>query len=100
MTALSDQCGTVPGMSLSPEDLRVVTERCEQFRGSKAPDGYPNGLALCIVDSVQSTMVRHPTVEKVVNNYRSYRREQGGDSNTDTAADLAARFEQLNGHEA
>lgn len=87
-------------MSPSPEDVRVVTERCEQFRGSKAPDGYPNSLALCIVDSVQSTMVRYPTVEKVVNNYRAYRREQGADPNTDSAADLVATFEQLNGHEA
>lgn len=87
-------------MSLSSEDVRVATERCEQFRGSKAPGGYPNSLALCIVDSVQSTMVRYPTVEKVVNNYRAYRHEQGGDPNTDSAADLATTFEQLNGHEA
>lgn len=87
-------------MRLSPQDVRAVTERCEQFRGSKAPDGYPNSLALCIVDSVQSTMVRYPTVEKVVNNYCAYRREHGGDPNTDSAADLAATFEQLNGHEA
>ena len=86
-------------MSISSEDVRAVRERCEQFRGSKAPDGYPNSLALCIVDSVQSTMVRYPTVEKVVNNYRAYRCEQGGDPNTDSAADLAATFEQLNGHE-
>ncbi len=77
-----------------------MAERCEQFRGSKAPDGYPNSLALCIVDSVQSTMVRYPTVEKVVNNYRAYRLEHGVDPNTDSAADLAATFEQLNGHEA
>ena len=67
---------------------------------SKAPGGYPNSLALCIVDSVQSTMVRYPTVEKVVKNYRACRREHGADPNTDSAADLAATFEQLNGHEA
>ncbi len=87
-------------MSLSPQQVRVVAERCEQFRGSKAPDGYPNSLALCIVDSVQSTMVRYPTVEKVVKNYRAYRREHGADPNADSAADLAATFAQLGGHEA
>ncbi len=87
-------------MSVLPETVRTVSERCVQFRGSKAPDGYPNSLALCIVDSVQSTMVRYPTVEKVVNNYRAYRREHGADPNADSAADLAATFAQLNGHEA
>ncbi|MGB5111214.1 MAG: hypothetical protein WBO08_06180 [Mycobacterium sp.] len=49
---------------------------------------------------MQSTMVRYPTVEKVVNNYRAYRREHGADPNADSAADLAATFAQLNGHEA
>jgi hypothetical protein len=57
-------------------------------------------LALCIVDSVQSTMVRYPTVEKVVRNYRDFRREQGGNPNTDSAVDLAATFTQLKGHQA
>ncbi|WP_141564357.1 hypothetical protein [Mycolicibacterium palauense] len=49
---------------------------------------------------MQSTMVRYPTVEKVVNNYRDYRREQGRDPNADSTADLAATFDQLGGHEA
>jgi hypothetical protein len=87
-------------MSYSAEHLRILTERCKQFRGSKAPDGYPDSLALCIVDSVQSTMVRYSTVEKVLRNYRAYRRDQGGDPNTDTAVDLAATFAHLKGHVA
>jgi hypothetical protein len=89
-----------PGAIHSAEQVRILTERCERFRGSKAPDGYPDSLALCIVDSVQSTMVKYPTVEKVMRNYRAYRREQGGDPNTDSAVDLAATFEKLKGHEA
>jgi hypothetical protein len=87
-------------MSQFAEQVRILTSRCEQFRGSKAPDGYPDSLALCIVDSVQSTMVKYPTVEKVLRNYRAYRREHGGDPNTDSAVDLAATFDQLKGHEA
>ncbi|BBX86914.1 hypothetical protein [Mycolicibacterium aubagnense] len=82
------------------EHVRLVASRCESFRESKAPEGYPDSLALCIVDSVQSTMVRYPTVENVISNYRAYRRERGGDPNKDSAADLAATFDQLNGHEA
>jgi hypothetical protein len=87
-------------MSYSAEQVLILTERCERFRGSKAPDGCPGSLALCIVDSVQSTMVKYPTVQKVIRNYCAYRREQGGDPNTDCAVDLAATFEKLKGHEA
>lgn len=87
-------------MSYSAEQVRILAERCEHFLGSKAPDGYPDSLALCIVDSVQSTMVRYPTVVKVLRNYRAYRREQGGNPNTDSAVDLAATFAELKGHEA
>jgi hypothetical protein len=87
-------------VSYSAEQVQILTERCEQFRGSKTPEGYSDSLALCIVDSVQSTMVRYPTVEKVVSNYRAYRRQQGGDPNTDSAVDLAATFAQLKGPEA
>jgi hypothetical protein len=44
-------------------------------------------------------MARYPTVEKVVNNYRAYRRDHGGNAATDSANDLAATFVELNGHE-
>ncbi|MGV0837402.1 hypothetical protein [Mycolicibacterium thermoresistibile] len=86
-------------MSYSAEQVRIMTERCEQFLGSEAPTGYPGSLALCIVDAVQSPMVRYPTVEKVVAQYRAYRVEQGGDPETDSAHDLLATFDQLGGHQ-
>ncbi|MDZ4235388.1 MAG: hypothetical protein U1C73_16880 [Dietzia sp.] len=87
-------------MTISAEEVRVLTERCEQFRGSKAPDGYPDSLALCIVDSVQSTGVKYPSVVNVVNRYRAYRSEQGGSADSDSAEDLLAAFAELGGHEA
>lgn len=93
-------CEKVSAVSYSADQLRVLTAHCEQFHGSEAPDGYPDSLALCIVDSVQSTMVRYSTVEQVLRNYRTYRREHGGDPNTDSAADLAATFKELKGHMA
>ncbi|WP_245672972.1 hypothetical protein [Aldersonia kunmingensis] len=45
-------------------------------------------------------MVTYSTVEKVVDRYRAYRREQGGDADTDGAEELAATFAELDGHEA
>ena len=84
----------------SDEQIRTLVERCQQFRDSKAQDGYPDSLALCIIDSVQSTGVTYASVTNVVNRYRKYRRDQGGDPSTDTAHDLAATFEELKGHKA
>lgn len=45
-------------------------------------------------------MVRYSTVEKVVNNYRAYRRDQGGNADADSADVLAATFAELGGHKA
>jgi hypothetical protein len=86
-------------MRNSDEQVRTLTKRCEQFRGSKAPEGYPNSLALCIVDSVQSTGVKYPSVVNVVNRYRAYRSEQGGNASSDSANDLTATFAELGGPE-
>lgn len=84
-------------MPHTAEQLHVLVAACEQFRGSKAPPGYRDGLALCVVDSVQSTGVTYSSVENVVARYRDYRREQGGDPNRDGVAELLATFEELDG---
>ncbi|WGJ88050.1 hypothetical protein [Gordonia sp. SMJS1] len=68
-------------MAYTAEQLLALLAACEQFRGSLALPGYSDGLALCVIDSVQSTGVSYSSVEKVVARYRSYRREQGGDPN-------------------
>jgi hypothetical protein len=77
--------------------LQALVANCEQFRGAEAPMGYPNSLALCIVDSVQSTGVTYSSVEKVVARYRTYRRDHGGDPNTDGTAELLATCAETNG---
>lgn len=77
--------------------LQLLIARCEQFRGEDAPDGYPGSLALCIVDSVQSTGVRYLSVKKVVSRYRAYRRDRKGDPDTDGIPELLATFEDLGG---
>jgi hypothetical protein len=84
-------------MSHTAEQLHSLVAACEQFRGAKAPDGYRDGLALCVVDSVQSTGVTYSSVENVVARYRAYRRAQGGDPNADGVPELLATFEELGG---
>ncbi|OBA98273.1 hypothetical protein A5666_22790 [Mycolicibacterium fortuitum] len=84
-------------MSYTAAQLQALVERCKQFRDAKAPGGYREGLALCVIDSVQSTGVKYPSVENVVARYRDYRRGEGGDPNTDGAAELLATFDELDG---
>jgi hypothetical protein len=61
----------------------------------EAPAGYPDGLALCIVDSVQSLGVKYASVINVLDKYRGYRRAQGADPYTDGADDLLATFADI-----
>lgn len=77
--------------------LRALVAACGQFRGAEEPGGYRDGLALCVIDSVQSTGVNYTSVGKVLDRYRAYRREQGGEPATDGAAELLATFEELGG---
>lgn len=61
--------------------------------------GYPNALALCIIDAIYGTGARHLTVEKVIERYRSYRAGQGGDADADGVAELLANVHDLGGPE-
>ncbi|CQD08022.1 heme peroxidase superfamily protein [Mycolicibacterium conceptionense] len=58
------------------------------------PDGYPDGLALCIIDSIQSTGSHYSSVLNVVRRYRRYR---GDAANTDGTAELLATFDACGG---
>lgn len=77
--------------------LRALVAACEQFRGAKEPGGYPDGLALCVIDSVQSTGITYSSVGKVLDRYRAYRRAQGADPAVDGTEELLATFDELDG---
>lgn len=94
---MSPACATLAAVSHSAAQLQALVGRCEQFRGAKAPPGYRDGLALCVIDSVQSTGVTYSSVEKVVARYRAYRRGHGGEPNTDGVPELLATFDELGG---
>lgn len=87
-------------VSHTTEQLQALIARCEQFRGAKAPKGYRNGLALCVVDSIQSTGVRYAAVKKVVGRYVDYREKQKANAYTDGTAELLATFEATGSPEA
>lgn len=92
----------MPRATLSPmphtdAQLKALIAACEQFRGAEAPGGYRDGLALCVIDSVQSTGVNYASVGKVLDRYRAYRREQGAEPATDGTAELLASFDECSG---
>lgn len=84
-------------MNLTGEQVQTLTKSCEQFRESKWKGGYPDGLALCVVDSVQSTGVTYTSVGNVLDAYRAYRKAQNGDPKTDGTPELLNTFKELKG---
>ena len=62
-----------------------------------APDGYPNSLALCMIDAIYSGASHHSSVVKVVGRYRDYRTSEGGNPDTDGTDELADTIRILGG---
>ena len=63
------------------------------------PEGYPDSLGLCVLDSIWSIGVRYGGVQKVVTQYRALRRGSGGDPSLDSAADLRKAIARAGGPE-
>lgn len=60
------------------------------------PEGYHDGLALCIIDSIQSTGAHYASVRNVVGRYRTHR---GRAAATDGTTELLGSFEYFSGVE-
>lgn len=81
------------------EDVNRLLAACEVLGPPDRwfrPGGYPDGLALCIIDSIQSTGSHYNSVRNVVGRYREYRGEA---ATTDGTAELLATFDALGGVE-
>lgn len=76
-----------------------LTDACRTIFGDEttwiAADGYPNSLALCIIDSIFSTGSHYQSVINVVAEYCKYRKNQGGDPYTDGTKELLATFKEV-----
>lgn len=89
---------------MTPE-LAAAAERladaCRSIFGNESrwitADGYPDGLALSIIDSIYSTGSNYQAVINVVSEYRAYRKAQGGDADRDGTRELLQTFEELGG---
>lgn len=76
---------------------KLVRETLGDPASWQEPAGYPDSLALCAIDSVYSLQSRYSATVRVLDRYRAYRREQGGDPNTDGASELLAAIEAAGG---
>lgn len=74
--------------------LRRIRDKLGDPGTWKSPTGYPDSLALCIIDSIQSLGVRYSSVEHVLQRYRAARL---GAADTDGPAELLGTFDERDG---
>jgi hypothetical protein len=74
---------------------RVCRDRLGNPRLLKVPDGYPDSLALCTIDAIQSTGVTPASVQKVIARYRAHRIALGGNPETDGIVALLGSFHDI-----
>ncbi|WP_253659816.1 hypothetical protein [Williamsia maris] len=80
----------IEGGDVPDQDIDALVELCRRDLG---PAGYPDSLALCIIDSIQSTGSHFTCVVNVVNRYRDLRARN---AETDGTLKLAS-FTQFDG---
>lgn len=78
-----------------------LTEACHAIFGDAATwitaDGYPDSLALCIIDSLWSTGPSYGAVQNVIARYSAHRRLNGHDANQDGTHELLRVFKAEGG---
>lgn len=84
-----------------PDQLKLLVAYSIAHLGEpvdwKRMAGYPGSLALCVIDSIQSTGPHYTSVMNVVSRYRGYRIGQGGKPDADGARALLITFDDLHG---
>lgn len=67
-------------MTVTDAEIKTLVTYCETNLGDPTvwttPDGYPNSLALCIIDSIYSTGSHYSSVVNVIERYK----ESGGEN--------------------
>lgn len=62
--------------------------------------GYPDGIALAVIDAIWSMGTRYPITRGVIGRYREFRRLEQADASTDSLSDLLGLYEHLGGVDA
>ncbi|MDN5698724.1 MAG: hypothetical protein L0G85_00230 [Kocuria sp.] len=69
-------------MTVSQVEVDALVSYCRSNLGEKdlwiTPEGYPNSLALCIIDSIYSTGSHYTSVVNVINRYRAAHGQRDG----------------------
>lgn len=83
------------------DQLEALQVACDRDLGDSTlwyqPDGYPDSLALCIIDAIYSTGAHYSSVVNVVGRYREHRTNQGWNPDADGATELLAHIDELGG---
>jgi hypothetical protein len=89
---------------LDSEDIAALTNACHTDLADPdlwlMPDGYPDSLALCMIDAIYSRGAHYSSVVKVLARYRDYRTSQGANPETDGTDELAKTIRRLGGPHA
>lgn len=82
-------------------DAEKLTGACRVIFGDPATwitaDGYPNSLALCIIDSLWSTGPSYGAVQNVVARYSAHRQRDGYDAGQDGTDELLRVLKDVGG---
>lgn len=69
-------------MTVTETEIKTLVEYCETHLGDSnlwtTPEGYPNSLALCIIDSIYSTGSHYSSVVNVIERYKASGGAQDG----------------------
>ncbi|WP_051450203.1 hypothetical protein [Actinospica robiniae] len=99
---MSDEAG--PLGDKSGDDLDKLVAACsrllpppEQWTGVA---GYPEGIALAVIDAIWSLSTRYPITCGVIRRYRGFRRLEQADASNDSLSDLLDLYDRLGGVDA
>lgn len=89
----------------APQDVGRLVAHIDRVLGDSGqwltPAGYPDSLALCLIDCIYSIGIRYDAhVVPILGRYRRSRLSAGRDAQWDTASDLLAFFAQIGGPQA
>lgn len=89
---------------MESEDIAALIKACHTDLADPdlwlVPDGYPDSLALCMIDAIYSGGAHYSSVVKVLGRYRDYRTDQGANPETDGTDELAKTIRRLGGPHA
>jgi hypothetical protein len=97
LTNVSNQTG--PETAEVNRLAATILAECGPVKGWNVPRRYPDGLALGVIDSIQSIGVRYQSVQRVVTKYSNYRSAQGALAAHDGVRELRLTFTELGGVE-